>query len=141
MMIIFKIIFLLLKYCNNEQKFLIMRFVTNFNENYFFWIKRNKILLRLFNVKRECYVLKQNNCDNKVRCINLYFIKIIEIKMNQYNYFYKHFNKSLKYLFRDIVKNERFVLFFLFIFFKQFRQKSNDFNIKFHETFIKICEF
>ena len=35
MMIIFKIMFSLLKRCNNEQKFLIMRFVTNFNENHF----------------------------------------------------------------------------------------------------------
>ena len=36
MMIIFKIMFSLLKRCNNEQEFLIMRLVTNFNENYFF---------------------------------------------------------------------------------------------------------
>ena len=34
-MIIFEIIFLLLKRCNNEQEFLIMRLITNFSENYF----------------------------------------------------------------------------------------------------------
>ena len=97
--------------------------------------------LRLINVKCECYKLRQNNCDDKIRRINLYFNKISEIKMNQYKHFCKRFNKLLKRLSRDVVKNERFALFFLFIFFKQFCQKSNDFNIKFHKTFIKICEF
>ena len=66
MMIIFKIMLLLLKRCNNEQKFLIMRFITNFNENHLFRIKRNKILLYLFRVVRECHELKQNNCDDKI---------------------------------------------------------------------------
>ena len=35
-----------------------MRFITSFNENYFFQIKRSEILLRLSNVKRERYELK-----------------------------------------------------------------------------------
>ena len=61
--------------------------------------------------------------------------------MNQHERFYKHFDKSSKRLFRNVVKNEQFIQFSLFIFFKQFCQKLNDFNIKFHETFIKICEF
>ena len=82
MMIIFKIMFSLLKRCNNEQKFLIMRFITNFNENHFFQIKRNKILLRLFSVVRERYELKRNNYDNKIQRINFYFNKIAEIKIN-----------------------------------------------------------
>ena len=99
------------------------------------------MLLRLINVKCECYKLKQNNYDDKIRRIDLYFNKIFKIKMNQHERFCKHFNKSSKRLSRDVVKNERFVLFFLFIFFKQFRQRLNDFNIKSHETFIKICEF
>ena len=97
--------------------------------------------LRLINVRCECYELKQNNCDDKIRRIDFYFNKIFEIKMNQHERFCKCFDKSSKRLFRDVVKNERFVLFFLFISFKQFRQKSSDLNIKSHETFIKICEF
>ena len=97
--------------------------------------------LRLINVRCECYKLKQNNCDDKIRRIDFYYNKISEIKMNQHEHFYKCFDKSSKRLFRDVVKNERFALLFLFIFFKQFRQKLNDFNIKFHEMFIKICEF
>ena len=56
--IIFKIMFLLLKHCNNEQKFLIMRFIINFNKNHFFRIKRNEMSLRLFNVIRERHELK-----------------------------------------------------------------------------------
>ena len=58
MMIIFKIMFSLLKHCNNEQESLIMRFVTNFSENHLSQIKCNKILLRLFSVIRERYELK-----------------------------------------------------------------------------------
>ena len=40
------------------------------------------MLLRLFNVIRERHELKQNNCDDKIRRINLYFNEIVEIKMN-----------------------------------------------------------
>ena len=97
--------------------------------------------LRLFSVIRERHELKQNNCNDKIRRIDFYFNEIAEIKMNQHKRFYKRFNKSSKRLSRDVVKNERFVLFFLFIFLKQFRQKPSDLNIKFHKTFIKICEF
>ena len=74
--------------------------------------------LRLINVKCECYKLKQNNCDDKIRRIDLYFNKIFEIKINQHKHFYKRFNKSSKRLSCDVVKNKRFILFFLFIFFK-----------------------
>ena len=76
------------------------------------------MLLRLFNVIRERYKLKQNNCDDKIRRIDFYFNEIIKIKMNQYERFYKHFDKSLKRLSCDIVKNKQFALFFLFTFFK-----------------------
>ena len=79
------------------------------------------MLLRLFNVIRKRYELKQNNCNDKISRIDFYFKKIAEIKMNQHERFYKRFNKSLKRLFCDIVKNKQFVLLFSFIFFKQFR--------------------
>ena len=97
--------------------------------------------LRLINVKCKCYKLKQNNYDDKIRRINFYFNEISKIKMNQHERFCKCFNKSLKRLSRDVIKNEQFTLLFLFIFFKQFRQRSSDFNIKSHETFIKIYKF
>ena len=45
--IIFKIIFLLLKCCDNKQKLLIMNFILNLNENYFFRIRYKLILLHL----------------------------------------------------------------------------------------------
>ena len=64
------------------------------------------MLLRFINFKCEFYKLKQNNCDNKIQRIDFYFNEIIEIKMNQHKRFYKCFNKSLKRLFRDVVKNE-----------------------------------
>ena len=97
--------------------------------------------LCLFNVIRERHELKQINYDDKIRRIDFYFNKIVEIKMNQYKRFYKRFNKSLKCLSRDIVKNKQFTLFFLFISFKHFRQELNNFNIKSYKMFIKICEF
>ena len=83
-----------------------MRLVTNFNENHLFRIKRNEMLLRLFSVIHKYHKLKQNNCDDKIRRIDFYFNEIIEIKMNQHERFCKHFDKSSKRLFRDIVKNE-----------------------------------
>ena len=64
------------------------------------------MLLRLINVKCECYELKQNNYDDKTRRIDLYFNEISEIKMNQHKHFYKHFDKSSKRLSRDIIKNK-----------------------------------
>ena len=67
---------------------------------------------------RERHKLKQNNYNNKIQRINLYFNETVEIKMNQHERFRKRFNKSSKRLSRDVVKNEQFVLFFLFIFFK-----------------------
>ena len=60
--------------------------------------------------------------------------------MNQHERFYKHFDKSSKRLFRNVIKNEQFALLFLFTFFKQFCQRMNNLNIKFYETFIKICK-
>ena len=36
MMTVFKIMFLLLKYCDNKQEFLIMRLVSDLSENYLF---------------------------------------------------------------------------------------------------------
>ena len=47
MMIIFILMFSLLKYYDNEQEFLILRLVSNLNKNHFFWIKDDRILLRL----------------------------------------------------------------------------------------------
>ena len=61
--------------------------------------------------------------------------------MNQHERFYKRFNKSSKRLFRNVIKDEQFALLFLFIFFKQFRQKLHNLNIKSHEMFIKIYKF
>ena len=83
-----------------------MRLIFDFNKNHLFRIKRNEILLRLINVKCKYYKLKQNNCNNKIQCIDFYFNEIFEIKMNQHERFYKRFNKSLKRLSRDVVKNE-----------------------------------
>ena len=83
-----------------------MRFIINFNENHLFRIKHNEMLLRLFNVICERHELKQNNCDDKIQRIYLYFNKVAEIKMNQHERFCKRFNKSSKRLFRDVVKNE-----------------------------------
>ena len=97
-----------------------MRFVMNFSENHLFRIKCNEMLLRLFNVIRERHELKQNNCDDKIRRIDFYFNEIVEIKINQHEHFYKRFDKLSKRLSCDVVKNERFALFFLFTFLKQF---------------------
>ena len=66
MIIIFKIIFSLLKYYNNEQKFLIMRFIFDFSENRFSRIKDDQILLRLIYIDYERYKLKQNRCNDKL---------------------------------------------------------------------------
>ena len=62
--------------------------------------------MRLFRVVRERQKLKQNNCDDKIRRIDFYFNEIAEIKMNQHERFYKCFNKSLKRLSHDVVKNK-----------------------------------
>ena len=141
MMIVFKIMLSLLKCCDNKQKFLIMRFIFDFNENHFLWIKSDRISLRLFYVDHERYKLKQNCCNNKFWCINFYSDEIFEIKMNQHERFRKRFNESSKRLSRDFFKDEWFILSFLFTLFKQFRQNTSDFNIKFHKMFLEIRKF
>ena len=141
MMIVFKIILSLLKCCDNKQKFLIMRLVSDFSENHFFWIKDDRISLRLFYVDHERYKLKQNRCNDKFWCIDFYSDEDSEIKMNQHERFRKRFDKSSKRLSCDLLKDEWFILFLLFTFFKQFRQNTSDLNIEFNKTFIKICKF
>ena len=141
MMIAFKIMSSLLKCCNNKQKFLIMHLVSNLNENHFSWIKDDRILLCLFYVDHERYKLRQNYCNDKLWCIDFYFNEIFEIKINQHERFCKRLDESSKRLSRNLFKNEWFILSFLLIFFKQFRQNTNDLSIKSHKTFIKIHKF
>ena len=43
-----------------------MRFVFDFNKNYFFRIKDDRILSYLSYVDHERYKLKQNRCNNKL---------------------------------------------------------------------------
>ena len=140
-MLVFKIMFSLLKCYDNKQKFLIMRLVSDFSKNHFFWIKDDRISLCLFYVNHERYKLKQNCCNDKFWCIDFYSDKIFEIKRNQHKRFYKCFNESSKRLLRGLFKNEWSTLFLLFTHFKQFRQSMNDFNIKSYKTFIKIRKF
>ena len=97
--------------------------------------------LRLFYADHERYKLKQNRCNDKSRCIDFYFNEISEIKMNQHERFCKCFDESSKRLPRDLLKDEWFILSFLFIFFKQFRQDTSDLNIKLDKTFIEIRKF
>ena len=97
---------LLLKCCDNKQKFLIMRLVSDLSENHFFWIKSDRMSLRLFYVDHERYKLKQNRCNDKLRYIDFYFNEISEIKMNQHERFRKRLNESSKRLPRDLFKNE-----------------------------------
>ena len=141
MMIVFKIMLSLLKCCDNKQEFLIMRLVSDFNENHFSWIKDDRMSLRLFYVDHERYKLKQNRCNDKFWCIDFYFDEIFEIKMNQHERFRKRLNESSKRLSRDLFKDEWLILSFLFILFKQFRQSTNDLNIESDKTFIKIRKF
>ena len=140
-MIIFKVMSSLLKCCDNKQKFLIMRLVFDFSKNYFFWIKDNRMSLRLFYVDHERYKIKQNCCNDKLWCIDFYFNEISEVKMNQHERFRKRFDESSKRLPRDLFKDKWLILSFLLTFFKQFRQSTNDLNIKSHKTFIKIRKF
>ena len=60
--------------------------------------------------------------------------------MNKYKNFNKRFYETLKYFLNFCVKIEKFVLFFIFIVLKQFRQRVNNACIKFYETFMKVCE-
>ena len=106
MIIIFKILPLLLKRCNNEQKFLIIYLIFNFNKNYFFRIKDNSMSSRLIYVDHERYKLKQNRCDDKFSCMDFYFNKISEIKINQHKYFHERSNELSKYLFYDLFKTK-----------------------------------
>ena len=107
----------------------------------FFWIKNDRMPLRLFYADHECYKLKQDRCNDKFWCIDFYFDEIFEIKMNQHECFCKRFNELSKRLSRDLLKDEWFILSFLLTFFKQFRQSTNDFNIESYKTFKKICKF
>ena len=61
--------------------------------------------------------------------------------MNEHKNFDKYVDKTLKRLSSFCVKIKKFILFFIFIVFKQFRQHANDVCIKSYKTFIKICEF
>ena len=121
MMIVLKIVSSLLKCCDNKQEFLIMRLVSDLSENHFFWIKDDRMSLRLFYVGHERYKLKQNRCNDKFWCIDFYFDEISEIKMIQHERFCKRLNESSKRLSRGLLKDEWLILFFLFIFFKHFR--------------------
>ena len=140
-MIVFKIISSLLKCCDNKQKFLIIRLIFDFSRNHFSWIENDRMSLRLFYVNHERYKLKQNRYNDKFWCIDFYFNEISEIKMNQHKYFCKRLNESSKRLPHDLLKNEWFILFLLFTFFKQFRQSISDLNIESDKTFIKIRKF
>ena len=141
MMTVFKIMFSLLKCCDNKQKFLIMRLVSDFSKNHFFWIKGDRMSLRLFYADHERYKLKQNRCNDKLRCIDFYSDEIFEVKMNQHERFRKRFNESSKRLPRGLLKDEWFTLSSLLTFFKQFCQSTSDLNIKFDKTFIEIRKF
>ena len=99
------------------------------------------MLLRLFYVDHERYKLKQNRCNDKFWCIDFYSDEIFEIKMNQHERFCKRLNESSERLSRGLLKDEWFILSFLFIFFKQFRQSTSDFNIESDKTFIEIYKF
>ena len=106
MMIAFKIVPSLLKCCNNKQKFLIMRLVSDLNENHFSWVENDRMSLRLFYIDHERYKLKQNRCNNKLWCIDFYFDEIFEIKMNQHERFCKRFDESSNRLPRGLFKDE-----------------------------------
>ena len=141
MMIALKVMSLLLKCCDNRQKFLIMRLVFDLSENHFSWIEDDRISLRLFYADHKRYKLRQNRCNDKFWCIDFYSNEISEIKMNQYERFCKRLNESSKRLSRDLFKDEWFILSFLLILFKQFRQDTSDFNIESDKTFIEIRKF
>ena len=97
--------------------------------------------LRLFYVGHERYKLKQNRCNDKLWCIDFYFNEISEIKMNQHERFRKRLDELSERLPRGLFKDEWLILFFLFIFFKQFRQNTSNFNIEFDKTLIEIRKF
>ena len=97
--------------------------------------------LRLFYVGHERYKLKQNRCNGKLRCINFYFDEISEIKMNQHECFCKRFDESSERLSCGLLKDEWFILSFLFTLFKQFRQSMSDFSIELDKTSIEIRKF
>ena len=98
-----------------------MRFVFDLSENHLFWIESDRMLLRLFHVGHERYKLKQNRCNDKFWCIDFSSDEISEVKMNQHEHFCKCLDELSKRLSRDFFKDEWFILFFLFTFFKQFR--------------------
>ena len=61
--------------------------------------------------------------------------------MNEHKNFDKCIDKTLKRFLNFCVKIKKFVLLFIFIIFKQFRQRANNACVKSYKTFIKICEF
>ena len=60
--------------------------------------------------------------------------------MNKHKNFDKHFYETLKCFLSFCVEIEKFVLFFIFIVFEQFRQRANNACIEFYKTFIKVYE-
>ena len=60
--------------------------------------------------------------------------------MNEHKSFDKCVDETLKRFLNFYVEVKKFVLLFIFIIFKQFRQRANDACVKFYKTFIKICE-
>ena len=61
--------------------------------------------------------------------------------MNKHKSFNKCVDETLKRFSNFCVEIKKFVLFFIFIVFEQFRQRANDACVKFYKTFIKIYEF
>ena len=118
-----------------------MRLVSGLSENHFFWVENDRMSLRLSYAGHERYKLKQNRCNDKFWCIDFYSDEISEIKMNQHRRFRKRFDEPSKRLPRDLLKDEWFILSFLFISFKQFRQNTSDLSIKSDKTFIEIRKF
>ena len=61
--------------------------------------------------------------------------------MNEHKSFNKCVDETLKRFSNFCVEVEKFVLFFIFIIFEQFRQRASDACVKFYKTFIKVYEF
>ena len=62
------------------------------------------------------------------------------MKINEYKYFNKCVDETLKRFLNFCVEVEKFVLLFIFIVLEQFRERANDMCVKYYKTFIKICE-
>ena len=61
--------------------------------------------------------------------------------MNEHKSFDKCVDETLKRLSNFCVEVKKFILFFIFIIFEQFRQRANDACVKSYKTFIKVYEF